>query len=784
MGETTTSLNTQYNIHNTNFHADIDLRSDDNIITQIFKQSFKANFKITESFFEKLKTEYIPSKIVAKLTILLDRSFTEETVFIDTLKEVIGNEQFVKYNSSILKHTRFKTFNKAKEWLAANEIVTDKFFTIAGNQYKDFLNFHYNTMKIAGMSKPIPLSDILIKVNILKKITSKQEITAQELQEYFVYDSRGFGKKLKTEEGIEVVNKDDKLIVLGKPGAGKTTFLKHITLQMANGLLKEKYIPIMIILKRFSDSNKSLTDFITEQFDECHFSNTRLFIEYLLTEGRCILLFDGLDEVSKDKANSIIDEIQRFCDKYRKNKYVLSCRIAAYNYLFQQFTDVEIADFDDKQVADFINLWFAKDKDTAKACREALENNLPIKELSSIPLLLTLLCLVFEKNKYFPKNKAKLYDRAIDILLNKWDSSRNIQRQQIYESLSTNDKESMFGQIAYLTFQKGQYFLEQHRLEKYITNSIRNISTLSKRVSKIDGEAILKSIETHHGIFVERACEVYSFSHLTFQEYFTAKYIVDNETEDIFKQLVTQNIKDNKWHEIFLSIAGLLENADKFLLLIKNNITTLVNSSLSSKSLFQYFNAIFSNEKLQHEVVSKFTDINTKDPLNRAIKLYTMFEFELAIAQARAGTRPPLYAISLELHLKRCRDIARSTLYSTALIFGYSLDLNYFQELALIFDRSLALPLSKGFKIAYDIAGNLDQAVYLDRPWLRGRTFDRDDALSHALQHAIVFFEDTGNYLYLNLLLIKSIQTECSISNEIQQLLLDEVLLINRASAL
>lgn len=45
---------------------------------------------------------------------------------------------------------------------------------------------------------------------------------------------------------------------------------------------------------------------------------------------------------------------------------------------------------------------------------------------------------------------------------------------------------------------------------------------------RLDGEAVLKAIEVQQGLLVERATETYSFSHLTLQEYLTAKYVVDN----------------------------------------------------------------------------------------------------------------------------------------------------------------------------------------------------------------------------------------------------------------
>ena len=61
-------------------------------------------------------------------------------------------------------------------------------------------------------------------------------------------------------------------------------------------------------------------------------------------------------------------------------------------------------------------------------------------------LLLTLLCLVFDDDMNFPRNRAELYKDALDALLKKWDTSRNILRGDIYKNLSTLRKKQLFSQ--------------------------------------------------------------------------------------------------------------------------------------------------------------------------------------------------------------------------------------------------------------------------------------------------------------------------------------------------
>jgi predicted NACHT family NTPase len=90
---------------------------------------------------------------------------------------------------------------------------------------------------------------------------------------------------------------------------------------------------------------------------------------------------------------------------------------------------------------------------------------------------------------------------------------------------------------------------------------------------------VLKAIEAQHGLLVERALGVYSFSHLTFQEYLTARNIVaspDTATLMEALQRLSTHIREPQWREVFLLTAGLLRNAEPLLKLMKQQIDSLV----------------------------------------------------------------------------------------------------------------------------------------------------------------------------------------------------------------
>ncbi len=223
----------------------------------------------------------------------------------------------------------------------------------------------------------------------------------------------------------------------------------------------------------------------------------------LLDEGKALILLDGLDEVKKEDDRRVKQDIDQFSRDWLKNRFAITCRIAAREYQFEKFTEVEVADFDDGQIEIFVNNWF-RERDESKAERllERLKDNEPVKELAKNPLLLTLLCLVFGERNDFPPKRSELYKEGLEVLMKKWDAKRNIEREIIYKHLSPQNKEDMLGQIAFNTFVNGEYFFRQEDLQRQIKDYICNLpeSSADPDVLRLDSEVVLKAIEHHHGL--------------------------------------------------------------------------------------------------------------------------------------------------------------------------------------------------------------------------------------------------------------------------------------------
>ncbi|MEG4588474.1 NACHT domain-containing NTPase [Microcoleus sp. MOSTC5] len=488
---------------------------------------------------------------------------------------------------------------------------------------REMIHDQCGTMRSLTMSQPIDVSDLYTNVNILEKITSHRRREIDELRQDFDpknFDRFGLGQVTETIPGLEAVEKYSKLMVLGKPGSGKTTFVKHLAIQCDRGKFQSDRLPIFITLKQFAETEgkPSLLEYITQILSDCDVSDEQIAV-LLLKHGKTMVLLDGLDEVKDEYNNRVIKQVRDFSDKFRTNRLVITCRLAAKDYTFEKFTEVEVADFDDEQIDTFARKWFqAKESAKAEEFIQQLRKNNRIRELATNPLLLTLLCLVFEESAKFPGLRSELYEEGVDILLKRWDETRNIERDQIYKNLSLQHKKDLLSQIALTTFERGDYFFKQKQLEQYISDYIRNRPDAQNdpEALQLDSETVLKSIEAQHGLLVERAQKIYSFSHLTFQEYFTAKKFVKRAD---WQKLVS-HITEYRWREVFFLAANLLHPADDLMLLIKHKIDKLVATDNKVQALLS---------SLYHKSIS--INLGHKSATIRGFYLDIIFNFhELA----------------------------------------------------------------------------------------------------------------------------------------------------------
>ncbi len=466
------------------------------------------------------------------------------------------------------------------------------------SQLQDKIQGQCGTLQLVDISRPAQIDDLFIDVNILEEIPSHQWLELADLQCVTAneFDPVGLEKISQTQiAGMEAVEIYSKLRVLGKLGAGKTTFLQHLAIRCNRGSFAANRVPIFVTLRDFADESSALGEFsllnyMREVFLNSGISNPSV-IETLLREGRLLLLLDGLDEVTEQERKIVANEIRKLAEKYQRNLFVVTCRTGAKSANLLRFTDVEMAPFTPDQMMAFAQKWFTTlTKTTPQAGqKQAVQlveqlnraENAPFRRLSVTPLFLHLACWVFHFQGKLPTRRSEFYKHCLDLLLSKWDEVKGIERDEIYHGFLLPQKLKLLSQIATITFEQGDYFFEQRAVEQHICDYIRDLpnATTEPEELQLESAGILNAIALQHGLLAERSHGVFSFLDQIFQEYFTARKIVASHNLQASNQSLEQlvsHITDPRWQEIFLLTFAMLRNADSLVQLMKQQIDAIV----------------------------------------------------------------------------------------------------------------------------------------------------------------------------------------------------------------
>lgn len=644
-------------------------------------------------------------------------------------------------------------------------------------QTKQLIQERCNTMRVLDMSRPVNLEEIYTSTDVLEKINSRRRLNITDiLASYHKRDRVAMNSSPEDRlTSTEVLNRYQKLMLLGKPGAGKTTLLKYTALKCSQGEIFSNAVPIFITLRQYASAEfqPHLLEYIAQDL-QIHSIADEHQIKKVLHHGRAILFLDGLDEVREEDLNRVIEDIKKFSEHYYNNRFIITSRLGAQEYIFEKFTEVEIANFQLKQIAQFAQYWFIGKPQYAAIFLRKVEENHPIQELATNPLLLTLLCLVFDEYGDFPNNRAELYREGLDVLLKKWDTKRNIERHQIYKNLSMQRKEDLLAKIAFTTFCQGDYFFTKSDLERYITEYIRNLPQVSinEESLQLDSEAIIKSIESQHGLFVERAKGIYSFSHLTFQEYLTAREIIQDSRQEKLHLLSTK-ITDYRWHDILKLAVSMMRSADDLLILMKEKSDQIISGEKQLQSLMSWVNEkvesapiIEKPQSVRSFYLTLARAIIQSDSSNLANILARTLVLDLDLYQNQN--------LNLNLALDLIQAIEKQP--NVDLNLDLDLDLNLALEYAQeINDRTLA-------KVIQELINNCPDNTDSHTAWSNWINYFRQQSITyrnigHIWQLTPSQLELLQQYCNANQLILECIESDCYIHQSTRQTLKSSLLL-------
>jgi len=351
------------------------------------------------------------------------------------------------------------------------------------------------------------------------------------------------------------------LAIIGAPGSGKTALLRHTARTICRDRRgRRRVVPILLYLRDHAATvvdhpDVTLPDLIRSKLGRYGAQEPHGWFEQRLRDGDCVVLLDGLDEVvSAAQRRAVADWVQYQTLRYPNNDCVITSRPHGYQTAsIDGAVVLQVRAFNAGQVDRFVRSWYLAverrsrgtlDEATRRQADEGAEDllerissNPALRDLAVNPLLLTMIANVHRYRGALPSSRVNIYAEISQVML--W---RRQEAKGLRPTISGKDKEALLGELAYMMTHDRVRDLSLAAVLAHVKHRIPTAVELGNILDEI----------VSSGLLLERENEIYSFAHITFQEYLAAMHI----REWNLVQVLVEAVDDPWWRETTLLYAA------------------------------------------------------------------------------------------------------------------------------------------------------------------------------------------------------------------------------------
>lgn len=380
--------------------------------------------------------------------------------------------------------------------------------------YKTSIGKYAYVKTILSSQKPLNLCDIFVDLDLKN---GEYTISSEDLD--------------------TILKLSKKLIVKGMAGCGKSTLIRYLFLRLIE---KEAKIPIFIELRNIKKNEESLLEFIYSNLADFNFDLDYEEFIILLDTGLFVVLFDGFDEVPPELSDKLEKEIIRFSDKYYENHVIVTSRPDERFIAWSNFTELGILPLPkDKSIKLVEKIDY--DPELKKVFIEKLDKELYNRHESfaSNPLLLIVMLMTFSECADVPNKIHLFYEMAFIALFIKHDNTKAGFKRSHRTNLDSDDFKKVLNAFCVLSYFEYQIIFTEEEILKYLRTA-KKITSF-----EFNEKDFFEDLQKSMCLLIRDGVKI-TFTHRTFQEYFTACYIKESPSE----------VKNGLLEKLFLESSG------------------------------------------------------------------------------------------------------------------------------------------------------------------------------------------------------------------------------------
>jgi len=345
-----------------------------------------------------------------------------------------------------------------------------------------------------------------------------------------------------------------RVILIGAPGAGKSTSLRRLTIEYLDRRRAGEPAPFPVYVQMRHFHGHTRVEQIVRQNLLVDSGATDGVSEGLnLIDAKVILILDGLDEIPggirQESMNSIID----FASRFQAVSIVASTREAGYDWQLPYFRYVRILPFNDEKIREWSYYRLGPSSSGGwLRFMTSLDERDELRRMAGNPLLLSVAVSLYRRNSVLPQDRATLFKNYFDAITDQWDSMRGVVRQR-EQWAAPAYKIAALCRTAYNVRSSSREFFTER--EFFDWNADFDID-----------HSLLNVCERDTGVIVQDQPGKWTFTHRAYSDYLAARYIIDH-TGDVNDSLASL-IRSGDWIDVWAYSCGITQDATSLLYIV------------------------------------------------------------------------------------------------------------------------------------------------------------------------------------------------------------------------
>ena len=326
--------------------------------------------------------------------------------------------------------------------------------------------------------------------------------------------------------------------VYGMGGLGKSLLSKYLLLKAIRDFPKSGILPFFVELRKYKGCYDSLDDYLYNCNEEL-WDHTPRTLSLHLERNRTIVILDGMDELADEYYMDFEKNLELFINRYKKAQVIVTSRKIESRVL-RQFSALDLALLTLDQAKELIKkVGYQKETDP-ELCRNFLEQldslYADYNQYIGNALLLSIMLLTFRETGGIPTGKIyRFFDEAFNALSYRHDSVHKSGFKRMFDTgLTQHQLKKVIAEFCASAYSDWNFSFTEEHASFYLDDM--NAYKGEEKIHPVDTHGFIRDLKSGLCLLYEEGFGRYSFYHRSFQEYFAAYHVFNQEPAYLYAE--------------------------------------------------------------------------------------------------------------------------------------------------------------------------------------------------------------------------------------------------------